>query len=428
MKEPPLASQIFSDIIAYMKYAKYLPDKQRRELWPEIVDRNKAMHLKKFPELKEEIEDAYQFIYDKKNLPSMRSMQFAGKPIELNPIRIYNCSFMHMDHPDAFSEAMELLLSGTGVGFSVQKHHVRKLPPVLGVQRPEGRQRKRRYLIGDSIEGWADAIKVLVESYFYNKREIDYDFRDIRSKGSLLLTSGGRAPGPEPLRECLVKIISVFENAIQERGRACQLKPIEVHDIMCYIAEAVLSGGIRRSAMISLFSLDDTEMLESKFGNWWELNPQRALANNSAMVLRSQIDEEVFFDLWKKIQASRSGEPGIFFSNSEEWGTNPCVVGNTKLAVRFDGNEETMQMKDVVSLATSGESLEVLSFNEKTGQKEFKKITAAALTKKNASLMKITDEKGNSVTCTPDHKIFTKNRGYVEARYLKETDVLEVDE
>jgi ribonucleoside-triphosphate reductase (thioredoxin) len=320
----PLASQILSDITAYMKYAKYLPERKRREIWEETVDRNKAMHIAKFPELKEQIEEAYVSVYDKKVLPSMRSMQFAGKPIELNPARIYNCSGCNLDHIDAFSEAMFLLLSGAGFGYSVQRHHVRKLPPILGVQRPEGRQRKKRYLIGDSIEGWSDAIKVLVKSYFYNKREIDFDFRDIRAKGSLLLTSGGKAPGPEPLRECLTHITSIFENAIATRGACTQLRPIESHDIMCFIAEAVLSGGVRRSAMISLFSLEDTEMLECKFGNWYELNPQRALSNNSVILLRSQLDHPTFIALWEKIKASNSGEPGIFLSNSEEWICNPC--------------------------------------------------------------------------------------------------------
>ncbi len=426
MRELPLSSQIFSDIIAYMKYAKYIPEKKRRELWPEIVDRNKAMHIKKYPALEKEIEWAYQFVYRKEVLASMRSFQFAGKPIEVNPTRIYNCAFAHVDHPDVFSETMFELLSGCGTGYSIQKHHVRKLPPVLGVQRPIGQQRKKRYLIGDSIEGWADAIKVLVESYFYNKREIDFDFRDIRPKGTPLKTSGGKAPGPEPLRECLVKIVSIFENAIQERGRACQLKPLEVHDIMCYIAEAVLSGGIRRSAMIALFSIDDVDMLECKFGNWWELNPQRALANNSAMVLRSQITEDVFFDLWKKVQASGSGEPGVFFSDSEEWGANPCVTGDTVLYVKHEGEEELMSMKDVVSLVTAGEELEVLSFNENTGDKEYKKIIAAALTQKNAKLMKITNKEGKSIKCTPDHKVFTHNRGYVEAQDLREDDELEI--
>ena len=329
--EIPLASQILSDITTHMKYAKYLSELRRRETWEETVDRNKAMHIAKFPELAEEIEQAYTYVYDKKILASMRCLQFSGKPIELNPARLYNCSAVHIDHIDVFSETMFLLLSGAGVGYSCQRHHVRKLPPILGVQRPEGRQRKKRYLIGDSIEGWADAVKVLITSYFYNKREIDFDFRDIRAKGSLLVTSGGRAPGPEPLRNCLDQIKSILENAIATRGRATKLKPIEAHDIQCHIADAVLSGGIRRAAMLCLFSLEDTEMLESKFGAWYELNPQRALANNSVMLLRSQIDEEVFMHLWKKIEASGSGEPGIFLSNSEEWIANPCFTGDMKL-------------------------------------------------------------------------------------------------
>lgn len=241
-----VASKILSDITAYMKYAKYIPEQKRRETWQETVNRNKQMHIHKFPELKEEIQQAYMEVEMRNGLASMRSMQFAGKPIEMNPARLYNCSYQAIDHIDAFSEIMFLLLSGCGCGYSVQKHHIRKLPPILGVQRPEGRQRKKRYLVGDSIEGWADSIKVLIESYVYNKREIDFDFRDIRPKGSLLVTSGGKAPGPEPLRECLTKITSVLENSIAERGRATKLKPIEAHDILCYIAEAVLSGGIRR--------------------------------------------------------------------------------------------------------------------------------------------------------------------------------------
>jgi ribonucleoside-triphosphate reductase (thioredoxin) len=145
--------QILSDITAYMKYARYIPDKKRRELWDETVKRTMDMHIKKFPELKEEIEYAFSFVQEKKVLASMRSHQFAGKPIEVNPVRLYNCSYENLDHLDAFAEAMFLMLSGTGVGYSVQKHHVRKLPPILGVQRPEGRQRKKRYLVADNIEG-----------------------------------------------------------------------------------------------------------------------------------------------------------------------------------------------------------------------------------------------------------------------------------
>lgn len=319
--------QVLSDLTVYMKYARYLPEKKRRETWEEIVDRNKEMHIANFPSLKQDIEEAYKLVYEKKVLPSMRSLQFGGKPIEKNPVRIFNCSYLPVDHPDAFSETMFLLLSGTGVGYSVQKQHVRKLPPVMGVTHPEGRQRKKRYLVGDSIEGWSDAIKVLVESYFYGKRELDFDFSDVRPKGAKLITSGGKAPGPEPLRQALVKIQGVFENAIQERGRSTYLKPIEVHDIQCHIADAVLAGGIRRAAMISLFSFDDTEMLTAKAGSWWEHAPQRGRANNSAVAVKSKIRKKDFDNFWEYVTNSGSGEPGIFFTNDRDanWGLNPCA-------------------------------------------------------------------------------------------------------
>lgn len=324
MPESSKATSILSDITVYMKYARFREDLNRRETWEEIVDRNIQMHLNKFPELEDEIREAYSLVYTKKVLPSMRSMQFAGKPVEVNPSRMYNCSFLHINHPDAFSETMFLLLGGTGVGYSVQQHHVNKLPPVFGSIQPEGRQRKKRYLIGDSIEGWADAVKVLVESYFYGKREIDFDFRDIRPKGAALITSGGKAPGPQPLRETLVKIQNVFETAIQIRGRGTKLQPIEVHDILCHIADGVLAGGIRRAAMIALFSFNDEAMLNAKSGNWEEQNIQRSRANNSAVILRSKVKKADFDRLWEKIQISTSGEPGVFFTYDEELGTNPC--------------------------------------------------------------------------------------------------------
>jgi len=194
-----LSNKILSDITVYMKYARFLPELNRRETWEELVDRNKNMHIKKYPQLIEEIEKYYKFVYDKKVLPSMRSMQFGGKPIEISPNRIYNCAYMPIDHIDSFSECMFLLLGGTGVGYSVQKHHVEKLPPV---NKPYTK-RSRRFLIGDSIEGWADAIKVLMKSYLNGKSsKIDFDYSDIRPKGARLITSGGKAPGPQPLKEC----------------------------------------------------------------------------------------------------------------------------------------------------------------------------------------------------------------------------------
>jgi len=274
------------------------------------------MHQKKYPQIKDEIEEAYKMVYDKKVLPSMRSLQFGGKPIEISPNRIYNCAYLPIDDWRAFSETMFLLLGGTGVGYSVQKHHVEKLPEI----RKPNPTRTRRFLIGDSIEGWADTIKTLMRAYFEGLSTPDFDYSDIRQKGALLVTSGGKAPGPQPLKDCVHNIKKILD--AKEDGT--KLTPVEVHDIVCFIADAVLTGGIRRAALISLFSLDDEEMLAAKFGAWWELNPQRGRANNSAVILRHKITEEKFFELWKKIEESGSGEPGVYFSNDKDWGTNPC--------------------------------------------------------------------------------------------------------
>ncbi len=315
MTKMELPAKILSDITTFMKYAKFDPTKNRRENWVELVDRNKQMHLEKFPQLQAEIEAAYKFVYDKKVLPSMRSLQFAGKPIAINNARLYNCCFLPIDHVDAFSEVMFLLLSGTGVGYSVQRHHIEKLPEI---NKPV---KNRRYLIGDSIEGWADAIKVLMTAYMKGKAYPVFDFSDIRPKGAQLITSGGKAPGPEPLKDCLHNVQKILDR--KDNGE--KLSTLEVHDILCYIADAVLAGGIRRSAMISLFNIDDEEMLTCKFGNWWETAPQRGRANNSAVIVRHMVEEEVFMDLWKKIEASGSGEPGFFFTNDKDWGMNPCA-------------------------------------------------------------------------------------------------------
>ena len=305
---------ILSEITTYMKYSKYVPEKNRRETWEELVTRNKLMHQEKFPQLKDEIEEAYKLVYDKKVLPSMRSLQFAGKPIELNNARIFNCSFLPLDDWRSFSEIMFLLLSGCGVGYSVQTHHIEQLPEI------KVPTKHKRYLIGDSIEGWADAVRMLCKAYFTGAPLPLFDYRDIRAKGAQLITVGGKAPGPEPLKECLFNLAKVFER----KQNGDRLTSVEAHDMACHIADAVLSGGIRRAALISLFNLDDEDMLTCKFGNWWEENPQRGRANNSAVVMRHKIDEEEFFKLWKKIELSGSGEPGIYFSNDKDWGTNPC--------------------------------------------------------------------------------------------------------
>ena len=224
-----------------------------------------------------------------------------------------NCCFLPVDSYHAFSESMFLLLGGTGVGYSVQFHHVEKLP---AIKKPV---KSRHYLIEDSIMGWADAIKMLMKAYLKEGSLPKFDFRAIREKGARLVTAGGKAPGPEPLKECLFQIQKILDR--KHDGE--KLSPLECHDILCHIANSVLAGGIRRSAMISLFSHNDEEMITCKYGNWWELNEQRGRANNSAVLKRGEIEKEEFDSLWKRIEASGSGEPGIYWTNNLDWGTNP---------------------------------------------------------------------------------------------------------
>lgn len=310
-----LNQRILSDLIIHMKYARYLPDLQRRELWPEVCERYAKMMVERYPGLEDEIYRNLEFVLSKKVLPSMRAMQFAGPAITRNNSRIYNCAYMPVDDIRAFSEAMFLLLGGTGVGYSVQQHHIAKLPPV------QKASKRKRFLVADSLEGWADAVKVLLKGYFGESDYIpEFDYSDIRPKGTRLVTAGGKAPGPEPLTLCIAHL-----SAILDRKRlGTRLSSLECHDMMCHIANAVLAGGIRRSAMISLFSYGDEEMLTCKFGNWWELNEQRGRANNSVVLPRETTTREQFFSLWEKIQLSGSGEPGFYFTNHPDWGTNPC--------------------------------------------------------------------------------------------------------
>jgi ribonucleoside-diphosphate reductase alpha chain len=312
-----LGLQVASQITVFSKYAKYKPETQTREVWDEIADRYEDMLVEKYPHLTDEIVTMVaKYIRKKKVLPSMRALQFAGAAMEVNNARGYNCAYLPIDSLHSFSETMFLLLGGSGVGYSVQKHHVAKLP---AIKRQE-KSKTRTYLIEDSIMGWADAIKILMKFYFKGGYKPKFDFRAIRKKGARLITAGGKAPGPEPLKICLAHVEAIMER--KEDGE--KLTPLECHDILCHIANSVLSGGIRRSAIISLFSHDDEEMITCKYGNWWELNEQRGRANNSAVLKRGEIFAQEFFDLWKRIEASGSGEPGIYWTNDLDWGTNPC--------------------------------------------------------------------------------------------------------
>lgn len=349
-----------AEYIAISRYARYRPDLGRREVWPETVRRVRDMHLRRFASLAarkpegrekvaeeldldprereilggesslfEEIWEAFNGVEERRVLPSMRSLQFGGAAIEANEARIYNCSFSHADRVAFFRECFYLLLSGVGVGFSVQKHHVSALPP-LPKREADSDLPVRHIGVGDSLEGWSDAIDALFASH-YEGWLAEFNFSQIRPRGAPLVTSGGKAPGHLPLKKSLADIGQLLRRAA---GR--HLRPIEVYDIVMLIARAVLAGGIRRSATICLFSPDDEEMANAKTGNWFEEHPHRAYSNNSALIVRGEADRGTFDDLFRRIR--ESGEPGFYFAEDREYGANPCVeIGLCPRAVLDEG-------------------------------------------------------------------------------------------
>lgn len=308
------SNKLLSDLVAFRTYAKYLPHLSRRESLEESINRNMNMHLEKFPKLSRDIIKAYKQVHDLKVMPSMRSLQFGGDAITKNNTRIYNCAFVHVKYPRVFAETLYLLLCGTGVGYSVQKHHIKQLP---GIRKPK---RENTHVIHDSIEGWADAVDALFNGYFNGAIRPIFDYSAISAKGTYLATTGSKAPGPEPLRIALNLVEKKLQNAV---GR--QLTSLELHDILCILADCVLAGGIRRAALICLFDKDDQDMLTCKQGEWWTKAPYRARANNSAMLLRSTTTYEEFMAVYDACIKSNSGEPGFLWVDDLEMGANPCV-------------------------------------------------------------------------------------------------------
>ena len=309
------------------KYARWIPEKKRRETWKESVDRVKGMMLETYPDAKEDIEWAYDMMHKKRVLGSQRALQFGGSPILKHNARIYNCIASFIDHPRFFQECMYLLLCGCGTGFSVQKHHVEKLPKL--VQKKEG---SKKFTIPDTIEGWSDAVGVLVSSYFedcelfpeYVGKTVNFDFSEIRPAGSYLSSSSGKAPGPDPLKKALGNIKKVLDRSLKEALFSTRkLRPIDVYDVVMHAADAVISGGVRRSATICLFSPDDEEMALAKTGNWFHDNPQRGRSNNSALLLRDKTSPEQFTALMESVK--EFGEPGFVWADSTEFVVNPCV-------------------------------------------------------------------------------------------------------
>jgi ribonucleoside-diphosphate reductase alpha chain len=312
------------------KYARWLEDKNRRETWKEAVERVRSMMHTKYGSfgISEEIDWAYDMMYKKKVLGSQRALQFGGDPILKRHAKIYNCTSSYCDRLRFFQECFWLLLCGSGTGFSVQKHHVAKLPTLE--HDIEDNNTGTKYVIEDSIEGWADALGVLLSSYFskpieefkkYKNTYVIFDYSQIRAKGTSLSSGVGKAPGFEPLQNGLEKIRALLDRCIANGQK--KLRPIDAYDIVMHSSDAVLSGGVRRSASLALFSPDDEEMAKAKTGNWFIDNPQRARSNNSALLLKNETTFEEFQALMESVK--EFGEPGFIWSESTEMIFNPCV-------------------------------------------------------------------------------------------------------
>jgi ribonucleoside-triphosphate reductase len=312
------------------KYARWIEDKQRRETWKEAVERVKNMMLTKYADfnINNDIEWAYDIMYKKKVLGSQRALQFGGEPILKRHAKIYNCTSSYCDRLRFFQECFWLLLCGSGTGFSVQKHHVAKLPKLQhDVKKGSG----VKHVIEDSIEGWADSLGILLSSYFdrpsdpsfagFTNQHVVFDYSEIREKGAPLSSGVGKAPGYEPLANGLEKIRALLDRCIANGQE--KLRPIDAYDIVMHSSDAVLSGGVRRSASLALFSPDDEEMTKAKTGNWFVDNPQRARSNNSALLLKNDTTYEQFASLMESVK--EFGEPGFIWSESKDMIFNPCV-------------------------------------------------------------------------------------------------------
>jgi len=313
----------------YEGYSRYIENEGRYESWDEAVDRVIAMHENNYNnkrnDLQPYLEEARQAYKEQRVLGAQRALQFGGDQLMKHQMRMYNCTSSYADRPQFFGELFYILLCGAGAGFSVQRHHIAKLPQIaVRTKQAKG------YIVEDSIEGWASALDVLMSSYFvgggthpeFEGRRVFFDLTNIRPKGAKI-SGGFKAPGPEGLRRSLDKIEHLIQSVVMDSKDPVSLRPINVYDIAMHAADAVLSGGVRRSATICLFSPDDEEMMNAKTGNWFIDNPQRGRSNNSAVIVRDETTAEQFGKIMQSVK--QFGEPGFVFVESTEHTTNPCV-------------------------------------------------------------------------------------------------------
>lgn len=401
----------------YSRYARFNKEESRRETWGEAVDRVMNMHLKKYPQVKEEIEFVRPLVKEKRVLGSQRALQFGGTPILNKNARLYNCSASYCDRVRFFQEALWMLLCGAGVGFSAQKHHVAKLPEIQFKEAQEnvwGKPTIRKFVVPDSIEGWSDAMGVLMACYIPHAEfpdwlgcKVEFDFSKIRPAGSYLSSGVGKAPGAEPLKKSLEKVRELLDVCVA-RGQK-RLRSIDAYDIVMHASDAVLSGGVRRSATLCLFSLDDEEMMTAKTGNWFYDNPQRARSNNSALLLRNETTKEDFNRLMTYVK--EFGEPGFFWAEDKEALFNPCFHRDTRLLTvngyyRIEDLYKSGKPVDLVTDNRIGkkDNIDLIKYGVQT-----RSATPVALTQKMAKIFEVETTHGHIIRATANHEFPTIN-------------------
>lgn len=332
MENTGIGRKMMSQSKFYMGYSRWSDMYDRYETWDEAVSRVMDMHREKYrnkmtPELEELISYAEKAYKDQRVLGAQRALQFGGEQIFKHCARMYNCSSSYCDRPEFFTEAMYLLLCGCGVGFSVQKHHVAKLPKI----KKRFAKKSKVFVVPDSIQGWADAFGVLLSSYFedggqfpeYEGCHVAFDFSEIRPKGAKI-SGGFSAPGPDGLRQALQKCEDLLEKEVHDEKESVGVRPIVAYDFVMHMSDAVLSGGVRRSATLCMFSKDDEEMLNAKTGDWFSNNPQRGRSNNSVVLERDKVTREEWAHIMKSVK--QVGEPGFLFVESTEHAFNPLKL------------------------------------------------------------------------------------------------------
>jgi len=388
MKNP----RLLSDIAFFRTYSAIKSDGYK-ESWQEVCDRYEKFLIECYPSLSNSVKFAVKYMRKQQVVGSMRALQFAGPGLHRENLRAYNCSAANITSFKDIADGLYLLLCGCGFGYSVKREHTSELPKITAGSPQE-------YLVLDSREGWCESVIALL-----NNPQLSFDYSAVRPAGSPV-SSGGTASGPEPLRQAHDKIRDILKSAVDRK-----LKPFEVSDVMCHLADCVVVGGVRRSALICLFDPDDQEMLTYKSGNWWEANSQRGRANISAHMVRKGADKERFDSIVDACFASNAGEPGVVWTDNSSMITNPCVPAGTQILTR-QGYQNIETLVDVPVEVWNGF--------------EWSKVTPA-ITGHNQPMVKVSLSDGRSLTCTTAHKWVTVegySRNGVERR--KEARQLEI--